>query len=227
MNQNNDFDPSRTGRHPGGHPHHHPGRPDGDHEFGPRGPRGGGRGERRGDGRRGEGRGGRGRATRGDVRAAVLTLLGDEPMHGYQLMQAIGERSNGRWTPSPGAIYPVLSQLEDEALVTISVESGRKVATLTDAGRAAASEQNRDPFSQAQAQTGPDLRALVHSLTDAVRQVARTASPDQREKAAAVLTEARRALYLILADGPEAPTRDGNGAPEGTTRPVVDTDDDR
>ncbi|MDN5855542.1 MAG: PadR family transcriptional regulator, partial [Actinomycetia bacterium] len=79
-------------------------------------------------------RGGRGRAPRGDVRAATLTLLAEEPMHGYQLMQAIADRSNGRWTPSPGAIYPTLNQLEDEGLVTITRESGRKLATLTEAG---------------------------------------------------------------------------------------------
>ena len=79
--------------------------------------------------------GGRGRAPRGDVRAAVLLLLAEEPMHGYQLMQAISERSGGRWTPSPGAIYPTINQLEDEGLVSVTADSGRKLVTLTDAGR--------------------------------------------------------------------------------------------
>src|SRR3954467_7357047 len=105
MQENQDFRPW-FGR---GHHHHEP------HDGPPmRGRRGGGRG--------------RGRASRGDVRAAVLQLLAQEPMHGYQLMQAISDRSGGRWTPSPGAIYPTINQLEDEGLVTVTAEAGRKLA---------------------------------------------------------------------------------------------------
>src|SRR4029079_18966289 len=76
-----------------------------------------------------------GRAPRGDGRTAVLLLLAEEPMHGYHLMQAIADRTGGRWTPSPGAIYPTISQLEDEGLVTVTADAGRKLVTLTDAGR--------------------------------------------------------------------------------------------
>src|SRR3954465_6285488 len=133
------------GRPWSGHRHHHPGRHGGAGAEGPRGPRG----------RR---MGGRGRAPRGDVRSAVLLLLAEEPMHGYQLMQAIADRSGGRWTPSPGAIYPTISQLEDEGLVTVTAESGRKLVTLTETGRdqAEASRAAADPF--AGFETGPDLR---------------------------------------------------------------------
>ena len=63
--------------------------------------------------RRGRRRGGRG----GDVSAAALLLLTEQPAHGYQLIQEIGERSDGAWKPSPGSIYPVLQQLEDEGLI--------------------------------------------------------------------------------------------------------------
>src|SRR5437588_6074187 len=56
---------------------------------------------------------GRGRARRGDVRLALLRLLAEEPRNGYQLMQAIEERSEGFWRPSPGSVYPTLAQLED------------------------------------------------------------------------------------------------------------------
>jgi len=69
------------------------------------------------------------------VRAAVLALLAEEPMHGYQLMQAIADRSGGRWTPSPGAIYPTISQLEDEGPVNVTAESGRKLVAMTHDGR--------------------------------------------------------------------------------------------
>jgi DNA-binding PadR family transcriptional regulator len=152
-------------------------------------------------------RGGRGRAPRGDVRTAILLLLDEEPMHGYQLMQAIADRTGGRWTPSPGAVYPAINLLEDEGLVTTTAESGRKVVALTDDGRALVASSREtwaDPFADnASAAPGVDLRGLVMDLASATRQVARTGSPDQVERAAAILADARRALYLMLADGPQ------------------------
>ncbi len=75
------------------------------------------------------------RAARGDVRAAALALLAEEPRNGYQLMQEIEERSGGVWRPSPGAIYP-LSQLEDEGLVTATKQGSGRTFELTDEGRA-------------------------------------------------------------------------------------------
>ena len=153
-------------------------------------------------------RGGRGRAARGDVRVAVLLLLAEEPMHGYQLMQAIADRSGGRWTPSPGAIYPTISQLEDQGLVTVTADAGRKLVTLTDAGHAHLAERRQssaDPFAGYDPSTPDvDLRGLLDQLHGAVRQVARTGTDPQRTAAAGILTEARRSLYLLLADGPDA-----------------------
>src|SRR5919107_1401293 len=116
-------------------------------------------------------RGPRGRAPRGDVRAAVLLLLAEQPMHGYQLMQAISERSGGRWTPSPGAIYPTINQLEDEGLVGVTADAGRKLATLTDAGREQATAAG-DPFAGFAAEgPGVDIRGLLEQLHGAVREV--------------------------------------------------------
>jgi DNA-binding PadR family transcriptional regulator len=135
-------------------------------------------------------------------------------MHGYQLMQAIAERSGGRWTPSPGAIYPTINQLEDEGLVTVTAESGRKLVTLTDAGRehVAARGEGADPFAGlAGAAAGPDLRGTLEQLHGAVRQLARTGTEAQLTTAVGILAEARRALYLLLAEGPEA----GSGGTEG------------
>lgn len=164
----------------------------------------------RGRGERGSGRGsGRGRAPRGDVRTAVLMLLTEEPMHGYQLMQAIADRSGGRWTPSPGAIYPTINQLEDEGLVTVTAESGRKLVTLTDSGREYVEgrrETATDPFAGfASAEPATDLRGLIEELHSATRQVARSGSEEQHAAAAKILAEARRSLYLLLADGPQTP----------------------
>jgi DNA-binding PadR family transcriptional regulator len=139
----------------------------------------------------------------------VLQLLAEEPMHGYQLMQAIAERSGGRWAPSPGAIYPTISQLEDEGLVTVTADAGRKLVTLTDAGRRHVEEQGdtaHDPFAGHRPPgPGGDLRGLLEQLHGAVRQVARTGSDAQLTAAAAILGEARRSLYLLLAEGPETP----------------------
>ncbi len=171
------------------------------------GMRGGGPMRRRG--------GGRGRVPRGDVRVAVLLLLAEEPMHGYQLMQTIADRSGGRWTPSPGAIYPTLNQLEDEGLVTVTADAGRKLVTLTEAGRQFVEEHGEswpDPFAAARGEhPGANLRILLEELHVAARQVARNGSDVQRAAAAEILGSARRSLYLLLADGLE-PTADPTSA---------------
>src|ERR687895_451717 len=114
-----------AGRH-----HHHHGR--GRHRGGFGGPFG--FGPPRGPFARG------GRARRGDVRAALLALLAEEPRNGYQLMQEIERRSEGVWRPSPGSVYPALQQLEDEGLVRSDETEGRKLFHLTDPGRRAAGE---------------------------------------------------------------------------------------
>jgi DNA-binding PadR family transcriptional regulator len=130
-------------------------------------------------------------------------------MHGYQLMHAIADRTGGRWTPSPGAIYPTISQLEDEGLVAVTKDAGRKLVTLTDAGRQHVDDRRDawgDPFAgHDAAQPGADLRGLLGQLHGAAREVARTGTDAQREAAAKILTETRRSLYLLLADGPETP----------------------
>ncbi|MGW6128568.1 PadR family transcriptional regulator [Cellulomonas sp. NPDC055163] len=187
--------------HPGGGP------------FGPEhgfGPHMRGRGPGRGPGRR---------AGRGDIRAAVLLLLVEQPMHGYQLIQEIGERTGGRWRPSPGAIYPALSMLEDEGLVTITAEQGRKLARLTDAGQAYVTEHADElgsPWQDAQdrpVHPGRALREAVEALGAAAGQVARTGDEAQTAQALAVIDRARRELYLVLAGEP------GVGAGAGGTTP--------
>jgi DNA-binding PadR family transcriptional regulator len=143
------------------------------------------------------------------VRTAVLLLLTEQPMHGYQLMQAIADRTGGRWTPSPGAIYPTINQLEDEALVSVTADAGRKLVSLTDAGREhvdAGRDAWTDPFAGFDAaEPGADLRGLLAELHGAVRQVGRAGTDAQRAAAAKILADARRSLYLLLADGPQAP----------------------
>jgi DNA-binding PadR family transcriptional regulator len=158
--------------------------------------------------------GGRGRRRRGDVRAAVLILLAEEPRNGYQLMQAIEERSGGRWRPSPGSVYPALSQLEDEGLIRSTDRDGAKLFEITDAGReqignregqAPPWEMEDDPAFEA----AGEFRSLIHQLALATMQVVGAGNEDQMRRAREALTETRRTLYRILAEDEAPPAGDG------------------
>ncbi|MEU1622190.1 PadR family transcriptional regulator [Streptomyces sp. NPDC005722] len=151
------------------------------------------------------GRGGpRGRARRGDVRASILALLADRPMHGYEMIQEIAERSGGAWKPSPGSVYPTLQLLEDEGLISSASEGGKKLFTLTEAGRTEAEAGPDAPWEEAGRgidwEAMNEIRKAGAGLVDAFRQVWATGTPEQRDKALGVVNEARKKLYLILAD---------------------------
>jgi DNA-binding PadR family transcriptional regulator len=146
------------------------------------------------------------RVKRGDVRAAALLLLADAPRNGYQLMQEIESRSGGVWRPSPGSIYPVLQQLEDEGLVRPVGPEGRRVYELTDDGRAhvdAHLAELGSPWSavaDAVGENAADYHGLMVQLVVAARQVAHVGSPQQVAEASELLAQTRRRLYRILAD---------------------------
>lgn len=111
------------------------------------------------------GRGRGGRAGRGDLRHVVLSLLDAEPMHGYQIITLINERTEGNWSPSPGAIYPTLSMLEDEGLITISTQSGRKMARLTGEGTQLVAEKGTAWAGILDAYRNPESRESdIHSI---------------------------------------------------------------
>ncbi len=145
------------------------------------------------------------RARRGDVRAALLVLLAEEPRNGYGLMQEIEARSGGAWRPSPGSVYPALSQLEDEGLVQAVQEGGgRKLFDLTEAGRTHVAEHADELGTPWQEVGGGgehvgELRTLVFGVGAAVMQVVQAGTDKQAAEAAKVLEETRRALYRILA----------------------------
>ena len=151
---------------------------------------------------------GRGRAGRGDVRAAIVTLLAEEPRNGYQIIQEIEQRTDGVWRASSGSVYPALAQLEDEGLIEPVGEGGRKLFTLTAAGREHA-EQNAEHLARIwqDAVGGPGARfeefvrdrELLGQLALAYKQVAQVGNSTQRDEARAVLTKARQALYKLLA----------------------------
>jgi DNA-binding PadR family transcriptional regulator len=160
---------------------------------------------------------GRGRRGRGDVRAAILALLAERPMHGYEMIQELEARTGGVWRPSPGSVYPTLQLLEDEGLITGEEGEGRRRFTLTDAGRAEAERQGQAPWEQVTAGVAPaawNLRDAIAQTAQAAWSVGAAGTEAQQARALEILNDARRRLYTILAeaDGPEA---DG---PEGSVR---------
>jgi len=146
------------------------------------------------------------RARRGDVRAAALILLAEEPRNGYQLMQEIEDRSGGVWRPSPGSVYPALSQLEDEGLIRVQERDGRRTYGLTDAGRAYVDER-RDDLSAPWEEMSDSVDDAVASVFKEIRQVGMAAAQiahigteRQIADARAALATVRRSLYALLAE---------------------------
>jgi DNA-binding PadR family transcriptional regulator len=164
--------------------------------------------------------GGRGpRVRRGDVRAAILDLLGEgQPWNGYQIIQEIGARTQGLWRPSAGSVYPALQQLEDEALIqTEAGEDRRRMYTLTEEGRAYVEEHADELKASWDAVTGSvndtevQLRHTIHQVMVAVSQVAQAGSAAQVQQAGKILADTRRALYRILASDGEEAEEDSQG----------------
>ncbi|KXC05673.1 PadR family transcriptional regulator [Microbacterium hominis] len=144
------------------------------------------------------------RMGRGDVRAAVLALLAEQPMHGYQIIQEIEQRSGGAWKPSAGSVYPTLQMLADEGLIAAEEANGRKTYSLADAGRAEADAfaGRTAPWETPGQRDGGRMSALPKAgfeLAQAVAQVGRTGTPAQVQQAVDVLDEARRRIYALLA----------------------------
>ena len=152
-------------------------------------------------GHRGRGRGRRGR---GDVRAAILALLAERPMHGYEMIQELEARTGGVWRPSPGSVYPTLQLLEDEGLIAGEEGEGRRRFTLTDAGRAEAERQEqRTPWEAVTEGVAPaawSLRDAMGQIAQATWSVAGAGTEAQQARALEILQDARRRLYAILAE---------------------------
>lgn len=167
------------------------------------------------------------RRSRGLLRAAILLLLAEEPMHGYQIITELAERTDGSWRPSAGAVYPTLAQLVDEGLVTVADDAGRRVASLTDSGASHVAE-HRDrlgtPWAHAEPGappglanlSGPDahgsptpgrlgaqgeLGAAGERLWATVQHAHQIASPAEAAAIAVELDQVRRNIHRILADG--------------------------
>jgi DNA-binding PadR family transcriptional regulator len=145
------------------------------------------------------------RARRGDVRAAILALLAEEPRNGYQIIQELAERTQGLWKPSPGAVYPALSQLEDEGLARAQEIDGKRAFALTDEGQAHVADNAEtigkpwEKVTEGAGESEMALREHIPQLLQAVMMVAKTGSPEQVDEVKKILTETRRAVYRVLA----------------------------
>ncbi len=150
--------------------------------------------------------GGRRRGRRGDLKFVLLELLAEQPRHGYELIKALEQRNAGFYRPSPGSVYPLLQLLEDEGSVTSDQVEGKRIYTITDAGRQLLEQhQQRRPQGRSDAaSTGPDaeqetLQRSVMALMSSVKEVARHGTAEQRRAALERLDATRRELYRILA----------------------------
>jgi len=144
------------------------------------------------------------RVRRGDVRAAILALLAERPMHGYEMIQELEARSGGMWRPSAGSIYPTLQLLEDEGLIRSEPGGDRRRFSLTDAGRKAVDEREGPPPWEA-AGHGPgghggQLREAGFQVAAAVMHAASTGSEEQVAKVREILVDARRRIYDVLGE---------------------------
>ena len=151
-------------------------------------------------GRRGDGR----RARRGDIRLAILQLIAEEPANGYQLITKIAERTDGRWHPSPGSVYPVLQLLVEEGFAE-KEEGDLGRYAITDTGRehlAGHREQAEQVWNNGRGETESEeqLRESLHKLMSAAREVSVSGSDQQRARATSLLDDVRKQLYGILSE---------------------------
>ena len=145
-----------------------------------------------------------GRARRGDVRTAVLRLLAEQPMHGYQIIGELSERTAGAWSPSAGSVYPTLQMLADEDLIIAEETGGKKVYSLTESGQAAVAEMADQPApweeSKPSGVGNSAYREAAGRLMQAIWQIGTSGTADQTDASVEIITEARKKLYAILAE---------------------------
>lgn len=144
------------------------------------------------------------RGAPGDIRTAILVALADGPKNGYEVIQSIETRTGGAWSPSPGTVYPTLQLLVDEQLAAAEQVGERKTYTLTETGRALAADAAEtdapEESGRARAERNLALPKAGMKLAQAASQVAQNGTPEQTERAVAIVDEARRKLYAILAE---------------------------
>ncbi len=146
------------------------------------------------------------RARRGDTRTAILRVLAEQPMHGYQIIQELSQRSGGAWSPSAGSVYPTLALLADEGLIEATETAGKKVFSLTDAGTAAVADLAEEPAPWDVAAASSDVSGLFGlrdaggRLAAAVMQVGKSGDKAHIDATIDILKSARKQVYALLAE---------------------------
>jgi DNA-binding PadR family transcriptional regulator len=144
------------------------------------------------------------RMKRGDVRAAIIRLLSESPMHGYQIIHEIQTRSGGAWKPSAGSVYPALQLLADEGLVTSKETAGRRTYSLTKTGQEVADAESATTapwVTGSDRESGPRgaLAMAGISLARAAADVARRSKDEEILEATSIIDEAAKKLKAMLA----------------------------
>jgi DNA-binding PadR family transcriptional regulator len=142
---------------------------------------------------------GAGRARRGDLKFMILAVLADGPRHGYDVMTELENKSNGRYRPSPGSIYPTLTLLEEAGYIAGEAIDGKRVFTITERGRELLAKKPADVTDGAE-EDGPDLRGAAMRLGAAVMQAGRISDPSAQLKIREILDAARKDVYKVLAE---------------------------
>jgi DNA-binding PadR family transcriptional regulator len=132
------------------------------------------------------------------VKYFILEVLEEGPRHGYDIIAELERKSGGRYRPSPGSVYPTLQLLEDGGYATSETVDGKRVYTITDAGRTLL--KGKAPEVEPNRVEEDDLRSAFFKLSEAVRQAANLAGPAEQGKLREILTDARREVYKLLAD---------------------------
>ncbi|WP_298039154.1 PadR family transcriptional regulator [uncultured Microbacterium sp.] len=113
----------------------------------------------------------------GDLRLYLLSLLAESPQHGYGIIQALTERTGGTYTPSAGTIYPRLAKLEDEGLVSKTVEGRTTIYAITDAGRAELAAREGD-LAGIESGLADSVRLIASEVRQSVQQAMKTLRAD-------------------------------------------------
>jgi len=144
-----------------------------------------------------------GQARRGDMRHIILHVLKKSPMHGYEIMRILEEKSHGMWRPSPGSIYPTLQMLEEQDLVTSAEKDGKKVYSLTETGEKEAqgtSERSPWEFDEQAMKRKMALREIVFESLHILKEVVKNGSDADFEKVKGILTETKDQLSKLRPD---------------------------
>jgi DNA-binding PadR family transcriptional regulator len=155
---------------------------------------------------------------RGDLKYVLLDLLKEKPAHGYELIRSLEDRFSGFYAPSPGAVYPTLQMLEDMGYVSATQQDGRKIYSITDAGRTYLQErqpQVDEVFRRVRerwgAEWGPQAHRMMHDLRDDLRDLSRSFAtearrrwpdPDQQRRIKDVIGRAKAEIQAILDEQP-------------------------